>query len=533
MSAIGKWNPYNYGGQWNAVYLMVGMSVVPAFRSGHRDTFCNVNAFWNKIELNGQLQDQLQTAEIEAVSSLISVSKKTFATTIRNVHSAIENVNDTLTITGTENPKKRPEEATSPVITPPPNFHGRSPPPSYKSGDNSFDAETSTEASPSPDEIDTFFQGPPNVVKDASRKRRTSTIFNTDDAIVDVGQTTCDESESPVKAEKAEKSKTIFSWGHVVDKLKISDKSDHDWLANGYNISKDFRDFQMKDKLEYLKCSEQIWQDALPKPLIPSELPVSAQLNIMQYSRFLTDKKLLREKWCHNWTKWEHSMTEEEKNIFECVQLVSRNFFLNIPSDSIDNIMDKDTFVHKYCHSMLEEIFNTSNLKLVWANGESDSSKKRRKSDNHKHGRKPDFRVLFNKESEIIFGEIKPPRATNVIVNKALIKLAEFMKGSLDSLHKQFGYSQASETFRIIINADPSIFKLTRHKFGQDVVLNVSAWIYPLMAYIVSSKLLNDELNRPTTPTGLSYHRDSNTSSHLVHIPVLNIPPPVTLTEFY
>ncbi|POG79826.1 hypothetical protein GLOIN_2v1765169 [Rhizophagus irregularis DAOM 181602=DAOM 197198] len=489
MSAIGKWNPYNYGGQWNAVYLMVGMSV------GHRDTFCNVNAFWNKIELNGQLQDQLQTAEIEAVSSLISVSKKTFATTIRNVHSAIENVNDTLTITGTENPKKRPEEATSPVITPPPNFHGRSPPPSYKSGDNSFDAETSTEASPSPDEIDTFFQGPPNVVKDASRKRRTSTIFNTDDAIVDVGQTTCDESESPVKAEKAEKSKTIFSWGHVVDKLKISDKSDHDWLANGYNISKDFRDFQMStDKLEYLKCSEQIWQDALPKPLIPSELPVSAQLNIMQYSRFLTDKKLLREKWCHNWTKWEHSMTEEEKNIFECVQLVSRNFFLNIPSDSIDNIMDKDTFVHKYCHSMLEEIFNTSNLKLVWANGESDSSKKRRKSDNHKHGRKPDFRVLFNKESEIIFGEIKPPRATNVIVNKALIKLAEFMKGSLDSLHKQFGYSQASETFRIIIN---------------------------------------DELNRPTTPTGLSYHRDSNTSSHLVHIPVLNIPPPVTLTEFY
>ncbi|CAB4485621.1 unnamed protein product [Rhizophagus irregularis] len=185
---------------------------LPYGQNGHRDTFCDVNAFWNKIELNGQLQDQLQTAEIEAVSSLISVSKKTFATTIRNVHSAIENVNDTL------------------------------------------------------DEIDTFFQGPPNVVKDASRKRRsvkgtgsksvkrnksskkivvdagnhpvpsmniqrTSTIFNTDDAIVDVGQTTCDESELPVEAEKAEKSKTIFSWEHVVDKLKISDKSDHDVLG--------------------------------------------------------------------------------------------------------------------------------------------------------------------------------------------------------------------------------------------------------------------------------------------------------------
>ncbi|CAG8704777.1 11808_t:CDS:2, partial [Acaulospora morrowiae] len=90
MSAIRKWNPYNYGGQWNAVYLTVGMSV------GHRDTFCDVNAFWNKIELNRRLQDQLQTAEVEATSSLISVSAKTFATTIRNVHSAIENVNDSL-----------------------------------------------------------------------------------------------------------------------------------------------------------------------------------------------------------------------------------------------------------------------------------------------------------------------------------------------------------------------------------------------------------------------------------------------------
>jgi hypothetical protein len=37
------------------------------------------------------------------------------------------------------------------------------------------------------------------------------------------------------------------------------------------------------------------------------------------------------------------------------------------------------------------------------------------------------------------------------MVNQALIKLAEFMKGSLDSLHKKYGYSQASETFGIII----------------------------------------------------------------------------------
>ena len=55
--------------------------------------------------------------------------------------------------------------------------------------------------------------------------------------------------------------------------------------------------------------------------------------------------------------------------------------------------------------------------------------------------------MLFGKENKIIFGEVKPPRTPNNVVNHALIKLAEFMKGSLDSLHKRFGYSSCSETF--------------------------------------------------------------------------------------
>jgi hypothetical protein len=56
-----------------------------------------------------------------------------------------------------ENPKKRPAEEASPVITPPPNLRDRSPPPPYKSGYISLNdyneesaevADTSTEASP-------------------------------------------------------------------------------------------------------------------------------------------------------------------------------------------------------------------------------------------------------------------------------------------------------------------------------------------------------------------------------------------------
>ncbi|CAG8793502.1 17518_t:CDS:10, partial [Cetraspora pellucida] len=48
-----------------------------------------------------------------------------------------------------ENPKKRPADEAFTIITPPPNLRDCSPPPSYKSGDNSFTTEASTEASPS------------------------------------------------------------------------------------------------------------------------------------------------------------------------------------------------------------------------------------------------------------------------------------------------------------------------------------------------------------------------------------------------
>ncbi|CAG8847516.1 11762_t:CDS:2, partial [Racocetra persica] len=117
----------------------------------------------------------------------------------------------------------------------------------------------------------------------------------------------------------------------------------------------------------------------------------------------------------------------------------------------IEHKMDEDTFVHRYCHLLLEEIFNTNNYEFVWANGESSSSKSRRKVDNHTHGRKPDFRVLFSKDDkkyEIIYGEIKPPSVPNSVVNKALIKLAEFMKGSLDDIGSKPGF----ETFGVLIN---------------------------------------------------------------------------------
>ncbi|CAI2184286.1 3228_t:CDS:2 [Funneliformis geosporum] len=257
---------------------------------------------------------------------------------------------------------------------------------------------------------------------------------------------------------------------------------------------------------------------------------------------------MLREKWRQSWAECDTSMDEKEASIFECVQLVTMNFFLNISSShNTNNTMDEDTFVHRYCHLMLEEIFNAANYKIVWANGESSTSKERRKSDDNKHGRKPDFRVLFGEENEFIFGEIKPPRAPNNVINHALIKLGEFMKGSLDSLHKQFGYSPCLETFGCItkgyqvelFSMDLPFDGLYRFKqIGRMLLptedanflnlVSAISYFYSLLERVDRSI---EELNKPSTPSGLSYHKESYSSPHKAHIPILNIPPPASFLE--
>ena len=75
----------------------------------------------------------------------------------------------------------------------------------------------------------------------------------------------------------------------------------------------------------------------------------------------------------------------------------------------------------------------------IRANGESKTSKARHQLDDKKHGHKPDFCVLFDDDDhEIIFAEIKPPNTSECLVNKDLIKLAEFLKGSLDFLYMKY-----------------------------------------------------------------------------------------------
>jgi len=88
------------------------------------------------------------------------------------------------------------------------------------------------------------------------------------------------------------------------------------------------------------------------------------------------------------------------------------------------------------------------------ANGESESLKARRILDGKNHGRKPDFRVLSKVDDvnmEFLFGEIKPP-SNSTSINKGIIKLTEFTKGSLDLIINSYGYVDGLETYGVLIH---------------------------------------------------------------------------------
>ncbi len=90
------------------------------------------------------------------------------------------------------------------------------------------------------------------------------------------------------------------------------------------------------------------------------------------------------------------------------------------------------------------------------ANSESLASKSRRNSNKENEnlkGKKPDFKLVMNVVDEILFGEVKPPKSKNstLLLNKDLVKLANFQAGSLDELIKKYGNRTGLASFGIWI----------------------------------------------------------------------------------
>ncbi|CAB5324599.1 unnamed protein product [Rhizophagus irregularis] len=158
------------------------------------------------------------------------------------------------------------------------------------------------------------------------------------------------ENESSSSADEKDTEPSLFS---------PSDDNDPDWVTQDrHNISIDFREFQLgsieklkiNPTLSYAKeidmilCSEETWDEVRPRPLIPKELPTVADLAVIEYNRLLNDKQSLNTKWRNNWAKGNKLLTDEDKSIFDCVQIISRNFITYLSSISYNDNKERRNF---------------------------------------------------------------------------------------------------------------------------------------------------------------------------------------------
>nr|CAG8631755.1 1886_t:CDS:2 [Entrophospora candida] len=195
-------------------------------------------------------------------------------------------------------------------------------------------------------------------------------------------------------------SKQIFTWDYVIQKMEIKENSLKDWINNdGHNFSDDFWQFQKSiiEKLKidpvlsyvtdiesiialssimvlrknkkptYVLCTDNEWRMAFPH--ITYKFKISALTQVIPL--MMDDLVGFEELWRLNWSKVSLLEDQNDKRIFDSMQIITCNFFYNLPYGKNKNLSNKDTNVHRTCHAILEEIFCVETMQIVWANGES------------------------------------------------------------------------------------------------------------------------------------------------------------------
>ncbi|CAG8592814.1 5010_t:CDS:10 [Funneliformis caledonium] len=350
------------------------------------------------------------------------------------------------------------------------------------------------------------------------------------------------------------RTKIIYSWGDVIDKIDFRNISKKDWIFENYNLSNEFRDFQKmtiqqvkenpylcyKDiqkilclsnimlieriKPTYLSCDLSSW-NTICRRKTSSYLSSTVNNVVLEYSLLLNSFTPLEE-------MEDKCVTSVVHNQFDA------NIFYSFLLGSI-NKDNEDTFVHNTLHNLISEIFRDPMLELVWANSESSASKSRRLNNKENvtvKGNKPDFKISTNTKDEILFGEVKPRDSSSVLVKKYLVKLAEYQAGTLDELIKKYGnrigmilsvYGYVMDLnndgiYRMILVADVCV-PIEREKIvGLLPVLeafyNVKHRISELLTVIASN-------SPPSSPSRSSYVRMPTPSPKPVRVAIAGLQP--------
>nr|CAG8549710.1 10170_t:CDS:2 [Entrophospora candida] len=267
--------------------------------------------------------------------------------------------------------------------------------------------------------------------------------------------------------------------------MKIQENSLKDWTYEGHNFSKEFRQFQMSvtgnlkfdPALSYRTDVESILMPPLVQNVICSYTQVNnlgfytlygslllKTLITSVYCKHLMNNEIteLEELWRQNWSKLWILENQEDKKIFDSMQLIARQMVKHFIQGSI---------YKRGCY--------------IWE--------------------KPDFRLLCKHGSEILFGEAKPPITANcrAVTNQALIKLATFMKDALDTgVH--------GETYELILPAEAAEFI---------VILNVVERCYELKEMILETEQRRMKKN---TLLNMNYQHDTNSSPAKTKVPIIN-----------
>ncbi|CAJ0850783.1 15764_t:CDS:2 [Entrophospora sp. SA101] len=199
------------------------------------------------------------------------------------------------------------------------------------------------------------------------------------------------------------------------------------------------------------------------------------------YCKHLMNNEIteLEEFWRQNWSKIWILENQEDKKIFDSMQLIAHNFI---------------------------------------------SSKARYTKEGVIYGKKPDFRLLCKHGSEILFGEAKPPITANcrAVTNQAFIKLATFMKDALDTgVH--------GETYGVIVNVKlprllyqfASLVELILPAEAAEfiVILNVVERCYELKEMILETEQRRMKKN---TLLNMNYQHYTNSSPAKTKVPIIN-----------
>uniref|UniRef100_U9TYB5 Uncharacterized protein n=1 Tax=Rhizophagus irregularis (strain DAOM 181602 / DAOM 197198 / MUCL 43194) TaxID=747089 RepID=U9TYB5_RHIID len=141
---------------------------------------------------------------------------------------------------------------------------------------------------------------------------------------------------------------------------------------------------------------------------------------------------------------------------------------------------------------------------------------------------------------EFLFGEIKPP-SNSTSINKGIIKLAEFTKGSLDLIINSYGYVDGLETYGVLIygneikifSMDLTFDGLYRYNQLSKIllptenanflnILTVISTFYSLLERIRST-IVTMNSSKPLSSSGHLYCRKSNSSPKKIRVPIVRV----------